>query len=725
VHAVRDALARAGLAANEPVHVRISNQPLDLAAYAGVWLAGGVVVPVHRSSPPGTVAHVVSRTRARFEWDRVLHVLSNAPPPPPRPILDGAALVVFTSGSSGMPKGAVLSHRAFAGKLEAIQSLLEFGKNERAPDRTLLVLNLTFSFGIWVALLTLLHGGCLLPREKFAAGGFLKDLEDSSATQVAVVPTMMRSLILDVPQSQLRCTAPALRQVLIGGETLGAGLGATLRALFRPAALIDIYGLTETSTCDFFLMAHEAERHAGCIGRASPGVRFRILDSDGNTVPQGEIGELNISSPFLMSGYLDEPALTPIQDGWLATGDLACEREPGIVAIAGRKKELIYRGANKVSPLEIEFACSAHPQVAAALAIGRPDERLGQRIHVLIVPRNKEDEPDLTPAAVYAFLSNQLERYKQPDVLYFAKELPAGRTGKADRGRFAAMLEANELVPAGEAVHPMNKYESIRVIRDGHVAQLELHRPDRLNALGKTMLLEINDAMDALEADAEVRAIVLCGAGRGFSSGFDLKEQMTRNPQGAQVWREILDLDFSTTMRFWDCAKPTIAAIHGPCMAGAFEMALACDISVCSRDATFGEPELKFGAGIVTLLLPWMVGPKAAKDILLTGDDSVNAERALALGIVSRVVEPGEHLAAALRIARNVAVIDPALVRDTKKALNRTYEIQGMRAALDEALDMDHAIESAGSPDKKRFMDLAREQGLKTALAWREARFKR
>ena len=91
-------------------------------------------------------------------------------------------------------------------------------------------------------------------------------------------------------------------------------------------------------------------------------------------------------------------------------------------------------------------------------------------------------------------------------------------------------------------------------------------------------------------------------------------------------------------MRFWDCPKPTVAAIHGPCMAGAFEMALACDISVCSRDATFGEPELKFGAGIVTLLLPWMVGPKAAKDIILTGDDTLNADRALALGIVSRVV---------------------------------------------------------------------------------------
>ena len=708
---MRDALSRAGLAADEPVHVRISNQPLDLAAYAGVWLAGGVVVPVHRASPPGTVAHVASKTRARFEFDSKLKTLC-AEQPPPRPILDGAALIVFTSGSSGMPKGAVLSHRGFIGKLEAIQSMLGF----RETDRTMLVLNITFSFGIWVAFLTLLHGGCVLAREKFAAGAFLGDLRESGATQVAVVPTMMRSLILDVPQDRLRCDAPALRQVLIGGETLGKGLGETLRTLFAPAPLIDIYGLTETSTCDFFLMPADLPRYAGCIGRPAPGVRFRI---------EGEDGELLISSPFLMNGYLDEPQLQPIQDGWLATGDLARERDPGVVEIVGRKKELIYRGGSKIAPLEIEFACSAHPKVAAALAVGRPDERLGQRIHALVVPRNNDNEPDLTPAEVYAFLSTKLEKYKQPDVLYFAKELPAGRTGKADRGRFAAMLEANELVPAAEAIHPMNQYESIRVSRDGHVAQLELHRPDRLNALGKSMLLEINHAMDALEADAEVRVIVLCGAGRGFSSGFDLQEQMTRNPQGAQVWREILELDFSTTMRFWDCAKPTVAAIHGPCMAGAFEMALACDISVCSRDATFGEPELKFGAGIVTLLLPWMVGPKAAKDIILTGDDTVNAERALALGIVTRVVEPGEHLAAALRIARHIAVMDPDLVRDTKKALNRTYETQGMRAALDKALDIDHAIESAGSPDKKRFMDLAREQGLKAALAWREARFKR
>lgn len=270
----------------------------------------------------------------------------------------------------------------------------------------------------------------------------------------------------------------------------------------------------------------------------------------------------------------------------------------------------------------------------------------------------------------------------------------------------------------------MSEFQNIRVKSEAGVAQLELHRPERVNALNKAMLLEIDAALDALEADGAVRVIVLTGAGRGFSSGFDLKEQMERRPEGAAVWREVLAVDFSTTMRFWDSPKPTIAAIHGPCMAGAFEMALACDLSVCSRDAVFGEPELKFGAGIVTLLLPWMVGPKAAKDIILTGDDAISAERALALGIVSRVVPEGEHLTTALRIARQMAVIDPDLVRDTKKAVNRSYEIQGLRAALDTALDIDHAIESHGSPDKRRFMDVARAQGLKAALAWREARFK-
>jgi enoyl-CoA hydratase/carnithine racemase len=266
-------------------------------------------------------------------------------------------------------------------------------------------------------------------------------------------------------------------------------------------------------------------------------------------------------------------------------------------------------------------------------------------------------------------------------------------------------------------------FECIRVTRHERVMHIELNRPERLNALSRQTLLELNACLDGVEADAEVRAVVISGAGRAFSSGFDLKEQMERRPSGPEAWREILDLDFRTTMRFWHCSKPTIAAVHGACLAGAFELALACDLTIAAEDAIFGEPELKFGAGIVTMLLPWLMGPKQAKEIVLLGLDRIDAATAQHLGIANRVVPAGAHVHTALRIAANIAAIDPNLVRDTKKAINRSYEARGMDTALKQALDIDHAIESHGSADKRQFMDIARAQGLKAALAWRDARF--
>ena len=266
-------------------------------------------------------------------------------------------------------------------------------------------------------------------------------------------------------------------------------------------------------------------------------------------------------------------------------------------------------------------------------------------------------------------------------------------------------------------------FQSITYSVADHVAQLTLNRPERLNALHAGALHEINAAMDQAEADADVRVIVVSGAGRAFSSGFDLKAQMEQKPEGDAVWRAILDLDFDTTMRFWNSPKPTIAAVHGACLAGAFELAMACDITIVDEDATFGEPELKFGAGIVTLLLPWMTSPKQAKRIILSADDRIPAREALDMGLVSRVVAPGTHLAEALRTARGIALMDPNLVVQTKKALNRTYDIQGMPTALRMALDIDHTIESHGSPDKRAFMDIARERGMREAIAWRDARF--
>src|SRR5690349_1346157 len=266
-------------------------------------------------------------------------------------------------------------------------------------------------------------------------------------------------------------------------------------------------------------------------------------------------------------------------------------------------------------------------------------------------------------------------------------------------------------------------FQSILCEHIGTVARITLARPERANALSQGMLAEIGQAFDALEQDAEVRAIVVRGAGRSFSSGFDLQEQMQRRPTGAAQWQPILRKDFDTVMRFWHCPKPTIAAVRGACLAGACELALACDITIATPDAFFGEPELKFGAGIVVMLLPWVVGAKLAKEIILTGADRIDAERALAIGMINRIVPADDLDAAALALAQHIATIDPKLVRQTKRAINRAQEAQGMLAALEEALAIDLGIEAEGSTDKLQFMEMARRDGLRAALAWRDARF--
>ena len=266
-------------------------------------------------------------------------------------------------------------------------------------------------------------------------------------------------------------------------------------------------------------------------------------------------------------------------------------------------------------------------------------------------------------------------------------------------------------------------FNTITVETLGTVARLTLARPERANAINQTMLAEIGRALDDIERSAQVRAVIVTGAGPAFSSGFDLKEQMERRPSGVGDWQPLLRKDFDTIMRFWHFSRPTIAAVRGPCLAGACELALACDMTIASEDAFFGEPELKFGAGIVAMILPWIVGPKIAKEIILLGEDRIPAARAREIGMVNRVV-PSEKLdETALALANHLAAIDPHLVRESKRAINRAYEARNMLAALEEALAIDLAIEGAGSPDKMQFMEIARREGLRAALAWRDARF--
>ncbi|MBO0757486.1 MAG: AMP-binding protein, partial [Bradyrhizobiaceae bacterium] len=260
--AVEQALRVIGLEADEPVLVPVANETRDPAALIGVWLAGGVAVPVARHAPAAAIEAIRAATGARFSVsnsanERVARIRSEVPPY--RPLLSGAALIIFTSGSTGRPKGVVLSHRAFIGKLEAIDSQLNF-----APStRTFLVLQITFVFGLWVLLLTLLKGGRVRMNARFDPVSVLAAIKDLRISDAALVPTMLRRiLLLDRAISHSLIGAATSCRVLTGGEPFGRELSTRLQDLMPNAPVVDIYGSTETCSSDFFLAAHERELFA-------------------------------------------------------------------------------------------------------------------------------------------------------------------------------------------------------------------------------------------------------------------------------------------------------------------------------------------------------------------------------------------------------------------------------------------------------------------------------
>lgn len=266
--------------------------------------------------------------------------------------------------------------------------------------------------------------------------------------------------------------------------------------------------------------------------------------------------------------------------------------------------------------------------------------------------------------------------------------------------------------------------ELVRCDRREGLALLTLNRPEKLNAINKAMIDQLGRALDEAEADAAVRAIVLAGDGRAFSAGFDLDMEVDSSggkPDPEAVRRALHD-DFQIIMRFWDCPKPTLAAAHGYCLGSAMELALACDITIASEECLFGAPEVRFGSGIVALLVPWLAGPKRAKYLLLSGDDRITAGDALDMGLINRVVPSGRALDETLGIAQRIAANDLLAVQLTKQAINRSLDIAGMRQALLQALDLNVVIETSETVESREFNAILKRDGAKAAIAWRSAR---
>ena len=247
--------------------------------------------------------------------------------------------------------------------------------------------------------------------------------------------------------------------------------------------------------------------------------------------------------------------------------------------------------------------------------------------------------------------------------------------------------------------------------------RLTLNRPAKLNAISAELRDSLTDAIADATADDRVRVIVIAGAGRAFCSGYDLAEAA---PATAWDWRDVLARDVAATLAIWSCPKPVIAQVHGYALAGGLELAMACDLIVAAEDAQLGEPEIRFGSAPVTLLMPFVIGQKRTRELLMTGD-LIGAAEAERIGLVNRVV-PAERLVAEVdALAEKLARVPPDVMAPTKLMLNRAMDAAGFATAVEAGLDLQSFVNMSATA--REFDAIVRRDGLRAALAWRDRRY--
>jgi enoyl-CoA hydratase len=267
------------------------------------------------------------------------------------------------------------------------------------------------------------------------------------------------------------------------------------------------------------------------------------------------------------------------------------------------------------------------------------------------------------------------------------------------------------------------QFETVRYETAERIATITLNRPEKLNALSRQLQEDLVAALEAAEADREVRVIVLRGEGRAFCAGYDLSGGLdpaaAAGPMSAVSDAAGLEDTLRRLLVIWDLKKPVIAQVHGFCLAGGTQLALICDLTIAADDAVFGIPQLPVGIGFVLPFWTWLIGPKRAREVFYRIGSRVSAREALEWGMVSKVV-PAAGLATAVReTALAIAETPPEILLLAKRAINEIQEVQGFRESLRYGVAVDalshqsHAVRAVNRTIK--------EEGLQAALRrWRD-----
>ncbi|WP_216828727.1 o-succinylbenzoate--CoA ligase [Alkalihalobacterium elongatum] len=460
-------LSQQGIEKGDTIALLLGNSPEFVIAYYGTLSAGATVVPVNPTFTAREIEYILSNSKAKgVIADASLHttlsevqqnVTSLAFTVYSKPVEgelafdsfinhtiekfdgpvveeDDVAVILYTSGTTGSPKGVMLTHKNLQSNAEAVRELFEM----TAEDRVVTVLPIFHVFCMTVCFnASILTGATMLLLPKFSPQEVVETIAKEKATIFAGVPTMY-NFLLQIPTTKEQFSS--LRICMSGG----ASLPVAIINKFKEHTGIQIqegYGLSEAAPVTAFNPIHGVCK-PGSIGVNIPFVENKVVDPDGVEVPRGEVGELIVKGPNVMKGYLGMPEQTArtIKDGWLYTGDMATMDEEGYIYIVDRKKDMIIVGGYNVYPREIEEVLYDHVDIVEVAVVGVPDESYGEAVKAFVVSKN----PVLTENDLKEYLTDKLVKYKRPQSIEFLSELPKNTTGKILRKNLRNLEESTK-----------------------------------------------------------------------------------------------------------------------------------------------------------------------------------------------------------------------------------------------------------------------------------------
>jgi fatty-acyl-CoA synthase len=449
------ALTRLGVGGGDRVAFLGPNHPVFLETLFGAGMLGAIFVPLNARLAPAELAYILGdsgasvlvhapghRATADALRPAVRHVLdfaaydellAAAPEDPvDEPVAqEDIALVMYTSGTTGHPKGAALSHANIHWNSFNLLIDVDVAADEvtlvNAPMFHVAALNQT-------VLPTLLKGGTVVLMESFDPGRTLELIAEHRVTYLFGVPAMFQAVA--AAPGWAAADLSSVRTMICGGAPVPERVISTYQE--RGLTFLQGYGLTESAPSASFLRAAQSRRKAGSAGTPCFFTDVRVVDAEGADVAVGEPGEVLLHGPNVMPGYWEKPAETAAvlsADGWLRTGDVAVTDEDGYLYIRDRIKDLIISGGENVYPAEVEDAILQHPAVADCAVIGVADERWGEVGRAVVVVR---EGASVEPAGLREFLTARIARYKVPATVVFAETLPRTASGKLLKGALRA-----------------------------------------------------------------------------------------------------------------------------------------------------------------------------------------------------------------------------------------------------------------------------------------------